>query len=333
MWYCSVKTLVGQLLVTQRQVDKMKKTKVDLIAIIGIIIGVIGIVFPIAWDYYKTKSAVELQLTSFVTLVEKTDQLDKLSITYNGENLNQISRADFVFINTGRIPILQIDLISPLQITFKQGVKILDVKIDSQKPANINAVVALDNQKNSITITFPLLNPDDYIRFSVLVDTKKPEYESSARIVGVSELISTNKVAETSKVTKSISWTVYPVGLIAGFFLLISFVSALPNLRNEIRVRKLIGVNQFFIPKDQLPITYVEFIFNELRFAFIHDEKQKVIGWLKTLPQNTPLNQQQYKSVQDAVNRIARSAKNIPAFFTLIIFGIGGIVYVILQII
>lgn len=303
----------------------------DFLAVLGIIIGVIGIAFPIAWDFYKTKSAVELQLTSFVTLVEKTDQLDKLSITYNGENLNQISRADFVFINTGRMPILQNDIISPPQIIFKQGIKILDVKIDSQQPANMNAAITLDSQKNSITITFPLLNPNDFIRFSVLIDTKNLEYESNARIAGVSELISTNKLAETSKVTKSTSWTVYPVGLIGVFFLFVAFISSLPNLRTEIRTRKLIGLNQFPIPKDQLPITYVDFIFNELRFAIIHDEKQKIIGWLKTLPQNTPLNQEQHKSVQNAVNRIARSAVNIPVFLTLITFGIGGIIYVVLQ--
>jgi hypothetical protein len=88
----------------------MKRPRSDLIAIVGILLALVGIVFPIIWDRYRARSSLELQFISLTTLVEKSDQLDKLSIIYNGENLNQISRAEFILVNSGRVPIVETSL-------------------------------------------------------------------------------------------------------------------------------------------------------------------------------------------------------------------------------
>jgi hypothetical protein len=91
----------------------MNGPKGSLLALIGIVVSAVGTIALILWDRYKTSSALELRCVSFVTLVERSEQLEKLTITYNGEGLEQISKADFVLINTGRTPIMEKDVVSP----------------------------------------------------------------------------------------------------------------------------------------------------------------------------------------------------------------------------
>jgi hypothetical protein len=91
----------------------MKGPNAGLLALITIVVGAVGTIAPILWDRYKVSSALELRCVSFETLVERSDELEKLTITYNGEGLKQISKADFVLINTGRTPIIEKDVVSP----------------------------------------------------------------------------------------------------------------------------------------------------------------------------------------------------------------------------
>jgi hypothetical protein len=91
----------------------MKGPRAGVSVFVGVVVSVVGIIAPILWHRYRVSSALELRCVSFETLAQRSEQLENLTITYNGENLSQISKADFVLINSGRTPILEKDVVSP----------------------------------------------------------------------------------------------------------------------------------------------------------------------------------------------------------------------------
>ncbi|MGD1156565.1 MAG: hypothetical protein ABSA41_12120 [Terriglobia bacterium] len=310
----------------------MKGPKAGVLAFIGIAVGVLGIISPILWDRYKVSSALELQCVSFETLVERSAQLEKLIITYNGENLNQISKADFILVNTGRTPIVEKDLVSPPQITFARDTEVLDAKIEGLQPGNLGAKVDLDKARNAVIITFPLLNPDDYIRFGIFMDSKALNFDAKARIAGISGLSVTQKISRTNKVSRSVPWTVYPVGFFSALLFLATVGGAIPHSVREHKVKQSIKGNQFAIPKNGTQETCLSFVDRELSFT-LPRERKPLIDMIKSFSTNPSLDSTQQKQVEERIHAIVRSATpNLPAALIILAMSLAGFWYILAKI-
>lgn len=309
----------------------MKRRKLNILSLLGIAVGVIGIISPILWERYRSSSALELQYISLETLVEKSDQFEKLTITYNGENLEQISKADFILVNTGRTPIVEKDLVSPPQIAFGQDIEVLDVRIETLQPENSGAKVDFDKARNTVIITFPLLNPNDYIHFSVLTNSKALDFDAKARIARIPHLSVVQKIPRANKVSRSVSWTVYPVGFFSAG-LLLAGVSGAKDSVDEHRVKRLVKDGQFAIPRDGTRETYLSFINMKLSFT-MSSERQLLIDMVKSFPKNKPLDSTQQLQIEKSIHTIIRSAvQNLPTALFALITGLGGFCYVFAQI-
>jgi len=299
---------------------------------LGIAVGVIGIVFPILWDHYRISSALELQYVSLETLVEKSDQFEKLTITYNGEDLEQISKADFILVNTGRTPIVEKDLVSPPQIAFAQDIEVLDVKIETLQPENSGAKVDFDKARNTVIITFPLLNPNDYIHFSVLTNSKTLDFDAKARIARIPHLSVVQKIPRADKVSRNVSWTVYPVGIFSAVLFLVVVCAGIPTSAKEHRVKRLVKDGQFAIPKNGTREMYLSFINMELSFTTSR-ERQPLIDMVKSLPENKPLDSTQQLQIEEGIHTTIRSGMpNLPPALILLITSLGGLWYTFAQI-
>jgi hypothetical protein len=67
------------------------KGKFGFLTILVIIIAILGVVIPIIWDRYKTRTSLELQYLASATIVEDSPALSKLQILYNGKPIKAIS--------------------------------------------------------------------------------------------------------------------------------------------------------------------------------------------------------------------------------------------------
>lgn len=79
--------------------------------LLAILVAILGVVVPIIWVRYNTTSSLELHYVSNTTIVAKSQELEKLAVFYDGMELEQLSKADFILINSGRTPITKSDVI------------------------------------------------------------------------------------------------------------------------------------------------------------------------------------------------------------------------------
>jgi len=306
----------------------MKNPKPGLWSLLAMIVGVVGIIAPILWDRYRLRSAIELRCVSFQTLVGMSDQLENLTITYNGEALRQISKADFVVVNTGRTPVLEKDVVSPAQITFPRDVEVLAVKIEGQHPDNLGARVNLDRAGNAVVISFPLLNPDDYIRVAVFTNSKNLSFDAKARIAGISGLSVTQRVPGAAKVVGNVPWTVYPVGIFSVLFLFVAVRVAIPDAIKHRRMKRSIQDSKFAIPDSGTPETYVSFVNRELSFV-TPGERGALLGIIRSFPADKVLDSNQREQIRQAMVAMVGSAAS-SATTSVILAGIalGGLWYI-----
>jgi len=156
-----------------------------------------------------------------------------LVILYDGQKINTLSKSSFEFQNTGRTAITASDLISEPTLELKDG-QIFEAEINETYPANNGA--SISTLGPLITLSFKLLNPGDYIKFSVLIDVPNPVFSASSRIKNVKELQRV-QAEDQIKVSGSIGFWVY---VVAGFSLLfflvfVMLLTEVPKLKQQIK--------------------------------------------------------------------------------------------------
>ena len=154
------------------------------LSIIAIVIAILGVIIPITYDYINTRSLVQFQLLSKTQLVNKHDS--KLEVTYNGEKIESASKLEFLIINNGSRPIADDQIKLAPSITVGKNSKILESKITKNEPVGV--VATLSSSADTISIVFPLLNPNDRVFFSAIVSGSDFIIKTGGRIYGISEI-------------------------------------------------------------------------------------------------------------------------------------------------
>lgn len=213
----------------------MSRIILSIPTLLGLLLAGASVIVPIAWDNYKSETAIELQHLTTVTLVEEKHDISKLEVFYDGRKIKNLSKSLFSIVNTGNTPIIEEDVKSPLKIVFGKNSKLLDFKVEKLHPANLIFTTRIDKKENSLLTSFPLLNPSDFVQFSVITSSLTPKYRALALIKGVKKFPIVNRSSELEQKRKEIPWTIYPVG---GFTIL--FLTVLIQLAgNDIKLRKV----------------------------------------------------------------------------------------------
>ena len=169
-------------------------------------------------------------------LVEKKTKISELEVTYKGNKIENLSKVIFRLENTGRLPIVESDLIAKPTIELLDGI-ILNIAIEETNPANVEPKI--ETVGNTARLSFKLLNPNDSITFSILTDAMQPNYNATARIKNVSKLDVVSS-GEQIIITKDIGWTVYVVGVFSAFFISIGFMllAEIPKKNKQLKLLK-----------------------------------------------------------------------------------------------
>ena len=311
--------------------------RINIFGLLGVLIAVVGILAPILWDLYKERSTIEFQYVSLPTLINKTTELEGFSIIYDELELDQVSKADFILVNSGRTPITSEDLIAPPTITFSENIRILKTQIERVFPSDLSVTLSFDNKSNSLAVSFPLLNPGDYVYFSLLTDSdalnKGEQFSVSTRIIGVREIGFTNKVRSAEEVTRSPNFTLYIIGGTSLLFLVTALTAGVSDLMNERRIKKQIRHGEFQLPKDEYPLIYINFINKELAFL-TRKKRQEIIVSFSNLPSDQRLDSaDQIKLATMILDYISSATPMATIVATIVIISLFGLVYVIYSII
>lgn len=283
----------------------MNLKKFGVSTILGLLIATIGIIMPIIWDYYKTRSAIELQYLSSTSLIKVGQTIDNLTVLYNSKKISNLTRTSFALVNTGRLPIHGQDIVAYPQITFNPSNEILEFRIDRAVPPELGITHTLDIKKNKIEISFPLLNQSDRIEFSVLVSGVNPKFNASARISGIRNLQVIDKTSETGKKHKPVPWTVFVVGPLTLYCIFLIF-SGIINIRIEQEQLRLWEQKSIIIQNELSAKEINNFIEITFKTTMTKRVKNLIYNYINAIniPKNAKPNSQQIDAISREINKI-----------------------------
>lgn len=302
----------------------MKLENLGIMSVAGIIIGILGVIGPIAWDYYKTKSEVELRVIERSVIISKPKKLEGLLITYRGEALEELSKTAFSFINTGRTPILKKDIAMPISIQFSKESNVLDAKIEELYPKDLGASIQFNREPPSIMLEFPLLNPGDRIDFSILARKDNIDFSAGGRIAGVSSL-KIEKDNYLEKKSKNRPWTIYPVGLFSLVLAFASFVG-FSQYPRELKFKRAVKRGTFKLPNIMTRDEFISWV--ESSFDFTTDsEREPLLVLSRELPDTDNFSVDNNEKIMACIkNTLDNATSNLwMGIFVLTISAIGGV--------
>ncbi len=293
-----------------------KRTNGMSLTILGLIIAAIGIVAPITWDWWNSKASLAITDVRIATVVETREDVKGLEITYNGTNVDNLSKITYRLENIGRIPLEESDVVQPPTVTLSQG-NILNATVEELHPDNLKN--SLEAKNGSVTISFKLLNPGDYIVVGMLVDSELPKLSASARIKGVSELKIVLPEQEIT-ISKDIGWTVYVVSGVSFIFLVgfFNILSEIPKKKSQLNaiVRKETPVH------SGEPVEVIKrYIENDL--SFLTGDRKKAVK--DAIPEDTErLDEKQSENLIQVIAKAINDEETWgPALTLLVLSGIG----------
>lgn len=242
-----------------------------LLPIFILIVSIIGILAPIAWNYYIGKKTLEVRIMSIISLLERDPILDELKIFYKGRTITNLTKMQFTVINTGRQPISEEEVKAFPTINFGPEREVLVTKIIRSDPPNVRCIIA--ESPNKITLRFSLLNPADFVEFSVYFEgsvEKSPTVD--ARIKGIKQIDVFDKTIEPIRPRLRLGWGTYVVGFFT-FILSALFPFARKDRRVQIRTRKFLADNPHLLEQMTESSEFEGFIGKNL--AFLPPDRNK----------------------------------------------------------
>lgn len=309
----------------------LKKAKSTIAALAALAATVVA---PIVWDWYAQRVALELQLLAQSVLVERTGDMDKLNVTYDGITVPGLSRVEVALVNTGRKPIRSTDVLSPVTITIDSG-QVLDVRAEQLLPTDLELGFRVDSSRHSVVLTAPLLNPGDAARFTLLVAlTRPPEVSASARIAGLRTLRLTDRRPESRPFWRALSWPVYlaSVGTSVAFVALALFLYGIGYTRRE---RHYWRARSYHLPRPPSPEQYRSVI--SLILGPDAVEQKEVRRILESAIPNRPLTEDQKDGITRAIEHDLRQARVVGHWTAVLLFiffvvGLGYMVYSLIRV-
>lgn len=299
--------------------------------LLGLIIAIVGIITPMVWDKYRTTASLELQHLSTTTLLEKSPAIAKLKVFYDKNEIDSLSKIRFALVNTGKKPILKKDLISPPTLTFSKEANLLEFQTERLSPENLEFHPEMNRSAQTVSLSFPLLNPSDVIEFSILLGGHLPDYKMEARIAGIKKLKIIDRAKELEKQPKRISWTVYLVGVLTFFMIIMIVSSSIPeSIRETKTIRRYLSPGAE-LPKCRNKSDYLQFIRKELSYMRTKQER-RLIRLLEKQKTDT-LNTESQKLINDEIILIIKEGSGAkPATVMFLILSAIGIWYVLSSI-
>lgn len=188
---------------------------------ITLFIAIAGIALPILWDHYKSTTSLQISITERSIIIEKREKLNELSVSYKGVKLDELTRVTFELSNTGRRPITKEEILSPIYVKFADPSSIIGLEPNDNLPSDLKSSIYINKSNGNINIDFPLLNPQESIKFTIFSKSKNINYKIGGRVTGISNIDIQNDPKVINGV-KKIPWLIYPVTIFTFIMLIVT---------------------------------------------------------------------------------------------------------------
>lgn len=166
--------------------------------LIGIIIGVVGIIFSIVF-YIKSLRAKRpvWRIRSNNLISDYQNILTKLLISYDGNQVADLTVSKIVFWNSGQETIDRDDIqtANPLRVIVAEGLAFLDVKVLQSCGDSANFSVRVSDDRGAVFLDFDYLDKNHGALIQVVHNGKKSEDISIVGdIKGISEIVNQTSI-------------------------------------------------------------------------------------------------------------------------------------------
>ena len=214
---------------------EIRKSKLGIAGLVKAAIGLAGILIPILLDY-SAVPRLQLQVLTSTKVSESSPGFERLQMLYDGKPIQSILKMTFALANTGRRSISSKDIASPVTLEFKDSARVLTCHIEATIPANSGFTSEVDSNRTAVIIRFPLLNPREVVRFSVLLEGNSSRFMTTARIADLRRLVVVDRRRELDTLRRQPSRYAYVV-LVFAILLGIFGFQSLANLQKEVKNR------------------------------------------------------------------------------------------------
>lgn len=155
--------------------------------VLAVIFGLAGVVsLFLQWRQHRRKELF-YEITTNVPLLTFRDEVyGRLQILFDGQPIRNAHMILLTVGNSGNEPILPVDFISPLALSFGEESQILSAEITTMNPDDLGASIAVDDRR--IILSPVLMNRGDFLSLRLFL-TQPPEgINVDARIVGVERI-------------------------------------------------------------------------------------------------------------------------------------------------
>ncbi len=296
----------------------MESGKFGLATTLGLALAALGLIAPIAWDRYKSKTDLQLQHLGTTTLLEADRSLEKVVVTYDGRAITSLAKVDVALVNTGRTAIREADLIAPPTIRFRPPVRVLEVRRESVTPENLESREAVVG--SNVALTFPLLNPGDYIKLGI-IDTGAPvSFSADARVVGLAALRTVEKEQRVAE-RRPRPWLL----IVVAFFTLVAVIATLglfAEVRRDSKLRRRLKTERLLPVETADKSEYVLFVDDQLGYR-VRAERRPFYTLFANLPDG-PLSPQARTSFENLLNHVlTRNSARRAVWVAFVISGVG----------
>jgi hypothetical protein len=149
----------------------------DLLGLIGIVVGVLGIAAAIGAGWWFGRGPRVVTQVSGATLVSVPDN-ELIKLTYDGHGVKRITQSQVWIWREGRGTVKGSDVSSadPVTLRVPEGFRILDVSVLKQSKTTNKVEVARDEtDKTKATVTFDYLDPRQGAVIEVTHTGERPE--------------------------------------------------------------------------------------------------------------------------------------------------------------
>ncbi len=168
---------------------------------IGIILGILGLVIPLIVSIaialiQRNKKEITYKIESDVSLLSFREEVkNKLEILYEGKKVSNTNLVILTIRNTGKVPILPSDYISPINFDFGKESEILSYDIIKTNPPNIKDKISLNVETGKLILKPSLLNKGFFITIKAILTQYEGQIEADALIAGIDHIkkIASNK--------------------------------------------------------------------------------------------------------------------------------------------
>lgn len=296
------------------------RSRIAQAGLLGLVVTTLGIVVPIVWDYYKSRTALDLELLSSSTVIERDTTIKGLQVLYNNAPVNGISRLSYALANTGRTAIGQDRVVGSPWIRFPDSIRILALAVGPHTPPDLEFDAHYDSTSHRVLLRFPLLNHGDRALFSMLLSGGRPPFTAGARIAGLRQLTMSDRSEASSQANRRRP-------LSAGFFIvaaatflsLVLFALSMLTIGVEIHTRDLFVAGSLAWPTRGKRTDYERFI----KSVFDVKSESELAAMRKQLvsvPADDSASEALDAGLKEAATRVATTATEVMSL--VIAFGV-----------